>query len=698
MVKTLTVTIVTFVCLPGLLFAQSHGLGADAGAELHRLHRISDAITAFSYFGIAATLTYLVYRLRQQLPFGQVFLLFGAFIVLCGATHLNSVLLLGNSAPRLVVVISVATAVVSLLTAVLLPSYIPKVIAFAASAEAARERDVAKARASALEEVNEQLMEQAIALEETNTLLADSLLARAAIEEQFQATFEQAAVGIAHLSLDGRWLRVNRCLCDILGCEAQGLLAGTHDSITHPEDRAADLHQLQQLMNGDRNDFSREKRFLHADGEPVWVHVSVTLVRDHAQEPAYFIAVVEDIRARKAAELELLNANRRKDHFLAILSHELRNPLAPIRSGVELLQQISQNRNAAGLVASDIAGDGITAARVLPIMQRQVAHMTRLLDDLLDASRLDHDKVELHLQSVDAVEVVRHTGDTMRQMVEERGLTLVTTVADAPLMIVADPVRLTQMLSNLLDNAAKFSERGGRVDLSVQQEADEVVIAVRDTGIGLAPEHLTQVFEAFAQIESALSRSYGGLGIGLSLVRAFAERQGASAHATSDGLGHGSEFSLRFPVAPQPSLPEERAVAEPQSLSANAEPMRVLVVDDSYDASNTMAALVATTGREVRAVQDGSSALRVVSEFRPDAVLLDLGMPDMDGFETCRRIRAIEGGEATLIIALTGWGRDEDRQRTREAGFDYHLVKPVDRAAIVRALESGSDARSTTKS
>ncbi len=683
-------------CVPALAVAQSHGLGVDVGDNLIRLHRASDAITAFSYFGIAVTLAYLVHRLRQRLPFGHIFLLFGAFIVLCGATHLTSVLLLGSSAPQLVVVISIATAAVSLLTALVLPSFIPKIIAFTASAEATRERDVANARASALEEVNEKLMEQAQVLEGTNALLAESLEARRAIEEQFQATFEQAAVGIAHIALDGRWLRVNRCLSDILGYDTTALLASTHESITYPEDRAGDLLELQQLRQGNRKDFTREKRFVRADGEIVWVHVSVTLVRDHALEPAYFIAVVEDIRARKAAELELLNASHRKDHFLAILSHELRNPLAPIRSGVELLQ-LSRRREVAGQAAPGTAGDGSVAARVLPIMERQVAHMTRLLDDLLDASRLDHDKVQLHLQPIDVVELINHTAETMRPIVEQRGLALVTTVAEAPLMIVADPVRLTQMLANLLDNAAKFTERGGRVDLIVQQDADAVVLSVRDTGIGLAPEHLAQVFEAFAQIESAVSRSHDGLGIGLSLVRAFAERQGASVHAKSDGPGHGSEFSIRFPLASQLSQHDKHALSNTQTRSANPEPMRVLVVDDSLDASTTMAALVATTGRDARAVQDGRSALRVVSEFRPDAVLLDLGMPGMDGFETCRRIRAVEGNEATVIIAVTGWGRDEDRQRTRAAGFDQHLVKPVDRTAIIRALELGAKTLNAAK-
>ncbi len=674
---------------------QSHGLGGGVSDNLLQLHRAADAVTALSYFGIAATLAYLVHHLRRQLPFGQLFLLFGAFIVLCGAMHLTSVLMLGTSAPRLVVVISAATAAVSLLTALILPSYIPKVAAFAANAEAAHERDLAKARAAVLEEVNLQLIEQAQVLEGTNALLAESLEARHSLEQQFQATFEQAAIGIAHLSLDGRWLRVNPALRDILGSGISALLGSNHEAVTHPDDRAGDATNLEALRQGHLRNFTREKRFLTADGDIVWTNVTVTLVHDRRSAPAYFIAVVKDIRARKAVESALRDASRRKDHFLAILAHELRNPLAPIRAGVELLQEVRMRNStvqAAPDAAADAAPDRSVAERVLPMIERQIAHMTRLLDDLLDASRLDHDKVELHLQQLDAAELVRQTAETMRPLLEQRGQTLQTTIAGSPLIVVADPVRVTQMLTNLLDNAAKFTERGGRIELRACQEDDTVVLTVRDTGIGLAPEHLARIFDAFAQIESALSRTHGGLGIGLSLVRAFAERQGASVQARSEGPGRGSEFIIRFPAFQEPIAHDAGVNFGAHSTPVSDARMRVLVVDDSLDASTTMAALVATTGRDVRAVQDGESALRVANEFHPDTVLLDLGMPGMDGFETCRRMRALDGGAETVIIALTGWGRDEDRARTREAGFDQHLVKPADRAAIIRALEHGATA------
>ncbi len=316
--------------------------------------------------------------------------------------------------------------------------------------------------------------------------------------------------------------------------------------------------------------------------------------------------------------------------------------------------------------------------------------MTRLLDDLRDASRLEGDMVELHLRPLDVAELARHTADTLRPLCEKRDQTLLTMVADVPLMIVADPVRLTQMLSNRLDTAGTFTDRRGRVELDVSIDADAVVLAVRDKGIGLTPAHLARVFAAFTQIERALSRSPGGLGIGLSLVRAFAERRGASVYAPSDRPGRGSAFFVRFPLFSQPSSLVEHTAANTAALSETAQPLRVLVVDDSLDAATAMAALIAMTGREVRTAQDGHSRLRAVAEFRPEVILLDLGMPRMDGFETCRRIRALEGGKTTVIIALTGCGREEDRRRTRDAGFDRHLVKPVDLAAIIGAIESGA--------
>jgi signal transduction histidine kinase len=396
------------------------------------------------------------------------------------------------------------------------------------------------------------------------------------------------------------------------------------------------------------------------------VRVFVDLFRMHRQverQAEERVALAEERGKRAAAE----EANRRKDEFLAMLAHELRNPLAPIRNAVEIMRQLESV--------------GPEMHWIREMIDRQLRRMTRLVDDLLDVSRITRGKIRLQLGAVDVAAAVTSAVETSRPLVEARKHELTVVLPSKPIQVMADSDRLAQVLSNLLNNAAKYTDEGGRICLTVTRDEHEVVFSVRDTGAGIPAEMLPRIFELFTQVDQSLDRAQGGLGIGLTLVRRLVEMHQGSVQALSAGPGQGSEFVVRLPIlaaAPSPPSPVNGVNAAPVA-AARA---RVLVVDDNVDAADTLATLVRLSGHEVRTAYDGPAALVAAQEYRPEVVLLDIGLPGLDGYEVARRLRCQTEGEHVLIAAVTGYGQDQDRSRSQQAGFDAHLVKPVELAAL----------------
>lgn len=366
--------------------------------------------------------------------------------------------------------------------------------------------------------------------------------------------------------------------------------------------------------------------------------------------------VTEEVRAVQA----LQEADRRKDEFLATLAHELRNPLAPIRQAAAL--------------AKSAKVDAARRTWAVEVIERQAGHMALLLDDLLDVSRISMGKLELRREWVDLPAVVAAAVETARPAIDRKQHELVVRVADGCPRVHADPVRLAQVLSNLLSNAAKYTDEGGRIELVADTQSDEAVIAVRDNGIGLSAASAAQIFEMFSQVSSALDRSEGGLGIGLALSRGLVVLHGGQLTVGSSGLGQGSEFIVRLPLGHAPAPP----VADAVQAGAYGPARTVLIADDNDDARDSMAQLVAMEGHRVHLANDGAQALKLAQELAPDVVVLDIGMPGLNGYEVARRIRAAPWGRGMRLIALTGWGQADDQAKALAAGFDHHVTKPAD--------------------
>jgi CheY-like chemotaxis protein len=367
---------------------------------------------------------------------------------------------------------------------------------------------------------------------------------------------------------------------------------------------------------------------------------------------------------------ELGEANRRKDEFLAILAHELRNPLAPLQSGLEIIRQVAT------------ADPGLT--QTMNMMERQMRQLVRLVDDLQDVSGITRGKLQLQRQPVVLKRAVEQALEASRPILGAHGHDPVVHCRDDRLTVDGDPVRLAQILTNLLSNCAKYTEPGGTISLTVERDGHDAVISVTDTGIGIPPDYLEDVFEMFSQVKVHEARSPGGLGIGLALVRRLAEMHGGSVSAHSLGIGTGSTFTVRLPAIPD-RAPVTRAPRAAVSATAikGVKARRILVVDDNSDAAALLAVLLELEGHEVQTAADGGEAVNAAELFRPEVVLMDLEMPGIDGLEASRRIRARPWGSNVLIAALTGWGQDVDRSRAHEAGVDLHFVKPVDTAALL---------------
>ena len=398
--------------------------------------------------------------------------------------------------------------------------------------------------------------------------------------------------------------------------------------------------------------------------------------REHA--PAD-LATAEDLASRAAIALdnarlhrEVQQADRQKNEFLSMLAHELRNPLAPIRNAVEVMK-----------LRADAPPE---FAWGRDIIDRQIRQLTRLVDDLLDVSRITRGKIELRTEPVDVCAVAKQAVEASRPFVEAKGHRLSVSLPPDPLRVHGDPARLAQVLTNLLINAAKYTEEGGQIWLTARREGSEAVVSVRDTGVGIPQDMLAAVFDLFTQVDHAIDRSQGGLGVGLTLVKRLVEMHGGTVAAHSEGPGKGSEFVVRLPALLGDAAPAPARTNG--SVGSPGRPLKVLVVDDNADAAAALATLLETDGHHVRRAHDGPAALAVADAFRPDAVVLDLGLPGMDGYEVARRLGAKGERRKPVLVAVSGYGRDEDRRRSRDAGFDHHFIKPADLPSLRSALAS----------
>ncbi len=371
----------------------------------------------------------------------------------------------------------------------------------------------------------------------------------------------------------------------------------------------------------------------------------------------------------KRAEQVLKLADRRKNEFLATLAHELRNPLAPIRNGLELLRLAPADQE--------------TISQTRDMMERQLNQMVRLVDDLLDISRISTDKLDLRKATVDLSLIIRQAAESTKPMIDAANQNLAIELPVEPIYLDADFARLAQVFANLLTNASKFTHANGHIWLTVKRDDEIVITSVKDDGIGIPVEHQGQVFDMFSQIDQPVEQSQKGLGIGLSLVRRLVEMHAGVVDVRSDGLGQGSEFTVRLPILEEIVNPTLNPI---KSQIANKNCLRILVVDDNRDAAKSLSMVLKLTGHDVETVYDGREAIDAASTLKPDVVLLDIGLPEVNGYEVCRQIRGEEWGRRMKIIAVTGWGQEEDRLKTKDAGFFRHLVKPVEPAALLELL------------
>jgi len=509
-------------------------------------------------------------------------------------------------------------------------------------------------------------------------------------EERFRTLADSAPVLI--------WLNdvhdcefVNRSYLDFTGMSLEQIRGMGWTAALHPDDVEAYVGCYRRAVE-ERGQFEAQCRHRRADGEYRWMK-SIALPR-FTRDGVFlgYVGCSLDITDLKRTEEALKEADRHKNEFLAMLAHELRNPLAPIRNALHVLRM------------PNARSDELEAVRAM--MERQVQQMVRLVDDLLDVSRITTGKIRLERRAAELGEIVRNAVEECRPLITARRHELIVSMPEEPLRLVADGARVSQVVANLLHNAAKFTEEGGQIALSARREGEEIVVSVRDSGIGIEPEMLPRVFELFRQAERSLDRALGGLGLGLTLVQTLVGMHGGSVRAFSEGPGRGSEFVLRLPVGdPAGEAGAERAggadrgegtaahgreggAAAGREVPGRERRRRILVVDDNRDAAESMGMLLEQIGHDVEEVHDGHAALAAVEASRPEVVLLDIGLPGLDGYEVARRLRERHGRDGLVLVALTGYGQEEDRRRSEASGMDYHLVKPVDPVALEELLAS----------
>jgi signal transduction histidine kinase/CheY-like chemotaxis protein len=509
-------------------------------------------------------------------------------------------------------------------------------------------------------------------------------------------TFDVVEVARPHGTSDTQFRRLLEKLpAAAYTCDAEGL-------ITYFNQRAVDLWGRAPSINDPVDRFCGSFKLYRSDGTPIphdqcWMALALRDGKEYNAEEIVVerpdgtrvtalahanpfldaeghiygaVNVLVDITERKRAEQALQKADRNKNEFLATLAHELRNPLAPLRNGLQIMRLAG--------------GDAAMAEQAHSMMERQLGHMVRLIDDLLDVSRINQGKVALRKERVDLGSVVQDAVETSRSLIETAGHHLTVNLSPKPVTVMADRTRLAQVFANLLNNSAKYTAPGGNIALSVERQGTDVVVSVKDDGMGIPRDMLPRIFDTFMQVDRSLERSQGGLGIGLSLVRALVEMHHGSVEARSEGHGKGSEFVVRLSDAV--ALEERGATGDRPDPFVTPSSYRILVVDDNCDAALSLAMMLKIMGHETSTAHDGLRAVEMAQSFRPDVMLLDIGLPKMNGYDACRFIREQPWGQSIVLIALTGWGQDEDKLHSKEAGFNFHMVKPVDPQALSKIL------------
>jgi PAS domain S-box-containing protein len=474
---------------------------------------------------------------------------------------------------------------------------------------------------------------------------------------------------LTRCSRDLRYRFVNRAAAALFGCSPEDIVGRLVQDVLGEPAFAVVRPFVERVLRGEPVEF--EVELPHTVAGPRWMHVNYAPERDQEGEVQGWIASIVDITDRKRAEAALRDADRRKDEFLALLAHELRNPLAPIRTGLEVLK-IAQ-------------GDQETIDEVRDTMERQTRQLVTLVDDLLDVSRITCGKFELRKCRVLLADVVQSAVEASRPLMDEAHHRFELQLPHRPVFLEADPNRLAQVISNLLNNAAKYTPEGGEIRLSAQREEDHVVVSVTDTGIGIPEGERDRIFEMFAQVDRPQEKAYPGLGMGLTLVKSLVEMHSGSVEVLSKGGSQGSTFRVRLPILPERRIDDaQHAPASQGQLAVRTH--RVLIADDNSAAATMLSMVVRMLGHDVRTAADGEQAVDIAASFRPHVVLMDLGMPKMDGYEAARQIRRQPWGRRVTLIALTGWGQMEDKQRTSDCGFDHHLVKPAEPAELEQLL------------
>jgi PAS domain S-box-containing protein len=490
------------------------------------------------------------------------------------------------------------------------------------------------------------------------------------VRARLGAIVESSEDAIISKTLDGIILSWNAGAERLFGHTAEEAVGRSILLIIPPEREDEEREVLERLRRGERIEHFETVR-MSKQGRRIDISLTVSPVRDATGRVIGASKIARDITDRKRAEEALRDADRRKDEFLALLAHELRNPLAPLRNGLQVFRLAS--------------GDANTVAQARAMMERQLAHMVRLVDDLLDVSRISRNKMELRRARVLLTEVLSSAVETARPVIEAAGHELIVSLPPEPVHLDADLTRLAQVFGNLLTNSAKYTDRGGRIWLAAEWRGGELVVSVRDNGIGIPADALPRIFDMFSQVDRSIERSTGGLGIGLALVKGLVEMHGGGVTAESAGPGKGSTFTVRLPT-PESRTERVTPLTPEGGAPENGPKRRILVVDDNRDSAGSMATILKLLGNEVSTAQDGVEAVKEAERFRPQVVLMDVGMPRLNGYEATRRIREQPWGQGMVVIALTGWGQDGDKVRSKEAGCNGHLVKPINLSDLEKLL------------